>query len=73
MGCAFTKSPNDNACGGGAKKNTTNVQVQSAGQTEQPQTDPRLPLNVRQKFNISKSWKGIARAMESTGISMFVK
>ncbi len=68
MGCAFTK-PSDDACGGGAKKNTTNVQ----NQTEQPQTDPRLPLTVRQKFNISKSWKGIARAMESTGISMFVK
>jgi hypothetical protein len=68
MGCAFTK-PSDDACGGDAKKNTTNVQ----NQTEQPQIDPRLPLTVRQKFNISKSWKGIARAMESTGISMFVK
>ncbi|XP_076359784.1 neuroglobin-like [Tachypleus tridentatus] len=35
--------------------------------------DPRLPLTAKQVFNISKSWKGIARAMETTGITMFVK
>lgn len=35
--------------------------------------DPRLPLNVRQKFNLSKSWKGISREMEMTGVLMFVK
>ncbi|KFM56743.1 Neuroglobin, partial [Stegodyphus mimosarum] len=38
-----------------------------------PAPDPRLPLTARQLFNISKSWKGIARAMEPTGITMFVK
>ncbi|XP_055931264.1 neuroglobin-like [Argiope bruennichi] len=38
-----------------------------------PETDPRLPLNARQLFCITKSWKGIARAMEPTGITMFVK
>lgn len=36
-------------------------------------TDPRLPLNARQKFSITKSWKGIARAMEPTGVDMFVR
>ncbi|XP_023225311.1 neuroglobin-like [Centruroides sculpturatus] len=35
--------------------------------------DPRLPLTARQRFSISKSWKGISRAMESTGINMFIK
>lgn len=35
--------------------------------------DPRLPLTVRQKFNLSKSWKGISREMEMTGVLMFVK
>lgn len=38
-----------------------------------PAPDPRLPLTARQLFNISKSWKGIARAMEPTGITMFVR
>lgn len=38
-----------------------------------PASDPRLPLTVRQRFSIIKSWKGISRAMESTGIYMFVK
>ncbi|XP_076043578.1 uncharacterized protein LOC143026671 isoform X4 [Oratosquilla oratoria] len=34
--------------------------------------DPRLPLTARQRFNIVKSWKGIARAIEPTGVYMFV-
>jgi len=38
-----------------------------------PAADPRLPLTIRQKFSIVKSWKGISRAMESTGVYMFVK
>lgn len=35
--------------------------------------DRRLPLTVRQKFNIMKSWKGIARNIEETGILMFLR
>ena len=35
--------------------------------------DPRLPLNVRQKFNLTKSWKGISREIETTGVLMFVR
>ena len=38
-----------------------------------PPTDPRLPLTARQKFSILKSWKGISRAMEPTGVYMFIK
>ncbi|XP_048515925.1 neuroglobin-like [Athalia rosae] len=36
-------------------------------------TDPRLPLTARQKYTIIASWKAVARAMEPTGIYMFVK
>lgn len=36
------------------------------------QEDPRLPLNVRQIFKITKSWKAIARTMCKTGTAMFL-
>lgn len=36
-------------------------------------SDPRLPLNARQKYSMLASWKGIARALEPTGIYMFIK
>ncbi|KAL7645561.1 UNVERIFIED_CONTAM: hypothetical protein RMT77_003947 [Armadillidium vulgare] len=35
--------------------------------------DPRLPLSARQKFSVCKSWKGINRAMQPTGVNMFLK
>ncbi|XP_070577476.1 neuroglobin-like [Ptychodera flava] len=35
--------------------------------------DKRLPLTTRQRFQITKSWKGIARNMENTGKSMFMR
>ncbi|XP_076354057.1 neuroglobin-like [Tachypleus tridentatus] len=38
-----------------------------------PPADPRLPLTMKQRFSILSSWKGIARAMESTGVTMFIK
>lgn len=41
--------------------------------TQQIQSDPRLPLTAKQKYNLVASWKGISRAMEPTGISMFLK
>ncbi|KAL3872787.1 hypothetical protein ACJMK2_035988 [Sinanodonta woodiana] len=36
-------------------------------------SDPRIPLTARQRFNISKSWKGIARNIQHTGIMMFLR
>lgn len=36
-------------------------------------TDPRLPLTAKQKYNMLASWKGISRAMESTGVYMFLR
>lgn len=35
--------------------------------------DSRLPLTAKQKYNMLASWKGISRAMESTGVCMFLK
>lgn len=35
--------------------------------------DPRLPLTAKQKYSMLASWKGISRAMESTGVCMFLK
>lgn len=35
--------------------------------------DPRLPLSARQKYTMLASWKGISRAMQPTGICMFIK
>uniref|UniRef100_A0A146LSE7 Neuroglobin n=2 Tax=Lygus hesperus TaxID=30085 RepID=A0A146LSE7_LYGHE len=35
--------------------------------------DPRLPLTAKQKYSMLASWKGISRAMEPTGIYMFIK
>lgn len=36
-------------------------------------TDPRLPLTAKQKYSMLASWKGISRAMESTGVYMFLR
>lgn len=36
-------------------------------------TDPRLPLTAKQKYSMLASWKGISRAMEPTGVYMFIK
>lgn len=35
--------------------------------------DPRLPLTAKQKYSMLASWKGISRAMEPTGIYMFIR
>lgn len=45
----------------------------SLGDGPPPATDPRLPLTAKQKYSMVASWKGISRAMEKTGICMFIK
>jgi hypothetical protein len=32
-----------------------------------------LPLTAKQKYSMMASWKGISRAMEPTGVYMFIK
>lgn len=88
MGCPLSKNGNENdsnnaaaATGGGgtASANSAPAKVAESGKNgdgggaSAKPADPRLPLNVRQKFNLSKSWKGISREMEMTGVLMFVK
>ncbi|XP_031339684.1 uncharacterized protein LOC116168155 [Photinus pyralis] len=64
MGCKLGKLAASSTGGAGLK-------------TEEPPppapTDPRLPLTARQKYTIVASWKGISRAMESTGMNMFLR
>ncbi|KAK7103555.1 uncharacterized protein [Littorina saxatilis] len=36
-------------------------------------TDPRLPLSAMQVFKLKKSWKGIKRCLEDTGVEMFIR
>ena len=67
MGCPLSKTNND-----ADNQNKSSVDKNGEGIANK-KTDSRLPLNVRQKFNLSKSWKGISREMEMTGVLMFVK
>ena len=65
MGCAQSAEGNN-------KQNGENL----VGPNEPPAPappDPRLPLTARQKYSMVASWKGISRAMETTGINMFIK
>lgn len=72
--------------GGGGKNNSGSKDKQKSGNNiKRPTTtdelndfskleeDPRIPLNVRQIFKITKSWKAIARTMNKTGTAMFLK
>ena len=66
MGCELTKL---------AGRPRSGDQVKSAAAINNPQSahDPRLPMNARQKYSLLASWKGISRALEPTGIHMFMK
>ncbi|EEB14200.1 hypothetical protein Phum_PHUM286960 [Pediculus humanus corporis] len=66
MGCA--KSTQNGGRGGGGGSGDL-----KGDEKPPPQTDPRLPLTAKQKYNLVASWKGISRAMEPTGITMFIK
>ena len=35
--------------------------------------DDRIPLDARQVFKLKKSWKGVKRNLEETGVEMFIK
>lgn len=53
---------------GSVRKNSNVLEI-----PEPPPTDPRSPLTNRQTYQITKSWKGIQRAMQPTGVAMFIK
>ncbi|XP_072383397.1 neuroglobin-like [Diabrotica undecimpunctata] len=67
MGCELGK-----LAGRGHSDN--NGKLDDVGPPAQPpQVDSRLPLTAKQKYSMLASWKGISRAMESTGVCMFLK
>lgn len=63
MGCELGK----------LSKSGANPNSFDACDVQQPKVDPRLPLTAKQKYTMMASWKGISRAMETTGIYMFIK
>lgn len=66
MGCELGKLA--------ASSKTDGVNASSPNDPPPPTApDPRLPLTARQKYTMMASWKGISRAMQSTGIHMFIK
>ena len=77
MGCVQSNSSSDKdkaagRSGGGAVIAADGNNAAGPGASSAP-LDPRLPLNARQKYSMLASWKGIARALEPTGIYMFIK
>ncbi|XP_066583228.1 neuroglobin-like [Prorops nasuta] len=65
MGCELSKLASSKSRNQGARE-TSPPPPPSA-------TDPRLPLTARQKFTILASWKAVSRALEPTGVYMFVR
>lgn len=70
MGCELSK-----LAGSGPKGSDKNRNFDCDNPNTQPvpKSDPRLPLNPKQKYSMIASWKGISRAMEQTGVNMFVR
>mgnify|MGYP000651524504 CR=1 FL=1 len=70
MGCPLSKSGDDS---NSSRRQKSLDPFETEENIGNKTFDPRLPLTVKQKFNLSKSWKGISREMEMTGVLMFVK
>ncbi|CAH1187664.1 unnamed protein product [Phyllotreta striolata] len=67
MGCELGKLA-------GRGRSDNNGKPDDVGPPSQPPPiDSRLPLTAKQKYSLLASWKGISRAMESTGVCMFLK
>ena len=76
MGCVQSQSDGSTKGKGGGGRDgamigDNNSQGGAGGVTAV--LDPRLPLNARQKYSMLASWKGISRALEPTGVYMFIK
>ena len=78
MGCSASSidepsfAHRKNKVGTGSVKMTNLSTAKSSEENGNAKFDPRLPLTVRQRFNIMKSWKGIARNIQETGVLMFL-
>lgn len=79
MGCRGSKEDGDEAgTSGGHKGNGDKTSGGGAGPStaagaNSANADQRIPMTAKQKYSIVASWKGIHRALEPTGICMFVK
>ncbi|RZF39746.1 hypothetical protein LSTR_LSTR003407 [Laodelphax striatellus] len=76
MGCELGKlALAQRGGGGGGGDSEGGMQEGGAGQRggAPAKPDPRLPLTAKQKYSMLASWKGISRAMEPTGVYMFIK
>ena len=80
MGCTASsdsmlkrKNKISHGSGRGSKPMTNIGMTRTSEENGNAKFDPRLPLTVRQKFNIMKSWKGIARNIQETGVLMFLR
>lgn len=69
MGCELGKLASSS--GSENKKDVDNGTLNEPPAPAAP--DPRLPLTARQKYTMVASWKGISRAMEPTGVNMFIR
>lgn len=81
MGCTGSKESDGGGSGGDGKGTTAGANAAggaaavatTAANSGIPNADPRIPMTAKQKYSIVASWKGIHRALEPTGILMFVK
>ena len=79
MGCSVSSfdesafAKRKNKVGTGSTKLTNLSMAKTEEENGNAKFDPRLPLTVRQRFNIMKSWKGIARNIQETGVLMFLR
>lgn len=61
MGCIFSRGSGGECRAANAGKGdevSTGASTNTANNDPAAITDPRIPLTVRQKFSITKSWKG---------------
>jgi len=80
MGCRGSKEEDDTGGGSSGGKNGATTSGGAAGgstaaggSSSAPSADPRIPMTAKQKYSLVASWKGIHRALETTGVLMFVK
>jgi hypothetical protein len=81
MGCASSnqedakdvKNKNGNAGKTGAGGGAGGPNGEQAGEQPVAKQNPYLSLTPKDIFSLKMSYKGIRRAMEETGIAMFIK
>ncbi|VDO39766.1 Uncharacterized protein BM_BM10027 [Brugia malayi] len=65
--CFCSKSGTANSCDASV---TPIVRAQNCGTKND---DPRIPLTQKQKYVLTKNWKGIDREVSAAGVEMFLK